>query len=98
MKSQNIDAHLHKIEDLLKAQNLEPLSFEQASTYLGLSKSYLYKLTASNRVPFYKPNGKKIFFSKTELNKWIFKNKIKSDSELKEEAEQYLPKRRIILK
>lgn len=98
MKPEGITIQLHKIEDLLKAHNLEPLSFEQASTYLGLSKSYLYKLTASNRIPFYKPNGKKIFFSKTELNKWIFKNKIKSESELKEEAEQYLPKRRNVLK
>ena len=67
MKTQNIGSQLNKIEDLLKAQNQEPLSFEQASNYLGLSKSYLY-------------------------------NKIKSDSELKEEAEHYLPKRRNTLK
>ncbi len=31
---------------------------------------------------YYKPGEKKIFFSKKDLNEWIFKNRIKSDSEL----------------
>ena len=31
------------------------LSFEEASRFLNLSKSYLYKLTSGNLIPHYKP-------------------------------------------
>ncbi len=34
------------------------LSFDEASSFLNLSKSYLYKLTAGNLIPHYKPQGK----------------------------------------
>ena len=35
----------------------EVLTTAEASAYLGLSESYLYKLTSSKRIPHYKPNG-----------------------------------------
>lgn len=38
------------------------LSFDEASTFLNLSKSYLYKLTAGNLIPHYKPQGKMLYF------------------------------------
>ena len=31
------------------------LSFDEASKFLNLSKSYLYKLTSGNLIPHYKP-------------------------------------------
>ncbi|RHI02729.1 DNA-binding protein, partial [Bacteroides sp. AM16-24] len=34
------------------------LSFDEASKFLNLSKSYLYKLTSGNLIPHYKPHGK----------------------------------------
>ena len=34
------------------------LSFDEASTFLNLSKSYLYKLTSGNLIPHYKPQGR----------------------------------------
>lgn len=37
------------------------LSFEEASRFLNLSKSYLYKLTSGNLIPHYKPQGKTLF-------------------------------------
>ena len=33
------------------------LSFDEASRFLNLSKSYLYKLTSGNLIPHYKPQG-----------------------------------------
>lgn len=89
MKPQNVTTQLNRIEEILKFQNAEPISFEEASKYLNVSKSYLYKLTCKNQIPFYKPGGKKIFFEKSELNKWILKGRIKSQSELDELANDY---------
>lgn len=47
------------------------LSFKEACSYLGLSKSYLYKLTSSDIIPFSKPNGKKIYFDREKLDEWM---------------------------
>lgn len=43
------------------------LSFEEASRFLNLSKSYLYKLTSGNLIPHYKPQGKMLYFERAEL-------------------------------
>lgn len=47
------------------------LSFDEASKFLNLSKSYLYKLTSGNLIPHYKPQGKMLYFEKVELEAWL---------------------------
>ena len=89
MKQENLTTQLNRIEEILKFQNAEPINFETASNYLSISKSYLYKLTSKNQIPYYKPNGKKIYFEKSELNKWLLKNRIKPESELKQDVIDY---------
>ena len=66
---------LSTIEDVLKRKDDKPLTFKDACSYLGYAPSYLYKLTYKNIVPHYKPTGKIIFFSKNELDEWIFKSR-----------------------
>lgn len=46
------------------------LSVKQAVSFLGISKSTLYKLTSSKQINFYKPKGK-IFFKKDDLINYI---------------------------
>ncbi len=90
MKSQNLTNQLNRIEKILTEQADKPLSFDEACKYLNISKSYLYKCTCKNSIPFYKPGGKKIFFSKNDLDQWIFKNRIKSESELESQINDKL--------
>ena len=47
------------------------LSFDEASKFLNLSKSYLYKLTSGNLIPHYKPQGKMLFFERADLEAWL---------------------------
>ena len=47
------------------------LSFDEASKFLNLSKSYLYKLTSGNLIPHYKPQGKMLYFEKAELEAMV---------------------------
>ena len=54
------------------------LSFDEASTFLNLSKSYLYKLTSGNLIPHYKPQGKMLYFEKSELEAWLRQNPVKT--------------------
>jgi len=92
MKQENLTTQLKRIEEILTFQNAEPINFVEACKHLSISKSYLYKLTCKNQIPYYKPNGKKIYFEKAELNKWLLKNRIKPDSELKQMASDYSSK------
>lgn len=56
--------------------NKEFLSFKETASFLNLSESYLYRLTHLNKIPFYRPLGKKIYFKITELNQFLGKNKV----------------------
>ena len=51
------------------------LTFEEACSYMGISESLLYKLTAAKEVPHYKPRGKMLYFDKEELDSWLLQNK-----------------------
>jgi excisionase family DNA binding protein len=79
---------LDRLEKLLIA-NKEVLTFEETCDYTGISRSYLYKLTASGNIPHSKPNGKMIFFEKKKLNAWLLQNGRKSNNEIETEALNY---------
>ena len=52
----------------------EVLTAAEASAYLGLSESYIYKLTSLKQIPHYKPNGKLVYFNRKELCEWAMRN------------------------
>lgn len=66
------------------------LSFEEASRFLNLSKSYLYKLTSGNLIPHYKPQGKMLYFERAELEAWLRRNPVKTRTQIEAEAQQYV--------
>ena len=68
-------------------QSKPVLNLEEASIYLGISRSMLYKMTHAGKIDFYKPEGKLIFFEKESLLNWARKNKVKSDETTQAEAE-----------
>jgi len=86
MKNTNVTEQLTRIEEILKGQAERVMNFNEACKYLNISKSYGYKLTCRNIIPYYKPNGKLIYFSKIELDKWILRGKNKSIDELEAET------------
>ncbi|MFZ4590921.1 MAG: helix-turn-helix domain-containing protein [Ignavibacteria bacterium] len=94
MKPQkNLEKELAEIKNLLTEQQTMPLGVVETCLYLGISKAYLYKLTCMKQIPYYKPNGKMLYFKKTELDVWLFRNKHKSHSELKIEADNIIKER-----
>ena len=72
----------------------DALTFNEASRLLDLSKSYLYKLTHSRQIPHYKPNGKKIYFKRSDLENWLFRNRVSTADELEQQAEKLISKGR----
>lgn len=62
------------------------LTFDEACQYLGVSESLLYKLTSTKDVPHFKPRGKMLYFSKTELDAWLSQNPVKTLAQASQEA------------
>lgn len=84
---------LDRIEKLIIA-NKTVLTLDEAVEYTGISRSYLYKLTAKGEIPFSKPRGKLLYFSREKLDQWLLSNAHKSSMELKNEALEYTFRRR----
>lgn len=83
---------LESIEKMLYEQNMlqkEVLNFNEAAVYLEVSHSHLYKLTSTGTIPAYKPNGKKLYFNRQELNKWLLSNRQTSLSDIEEKVSQF---------
>lgn len=69
------------------------LTSDEAAVYLGVSKSFLYKLTMRKEIPHYKPNGKLCFFGRLELNRWVEQSKCSTAIELTDKAMAYTQKK-----
>ena len=84
-----IDERLKNIESLLLTKKTA-LSFEEVAVYTGLSKSYLYKLTSTGGIPCYKPQGKHIYFNRTEIDSWLLQNRRATNAEIEAQAISYI--------
>lgn len=84
---------LQKIADLTTARTLfatkEVLTTEETAKYLGISKSYLYKLTMLRAIPHFKPMGKMCYFNRREVEAWLQSNRVSSDAEITSKAMAY---------
>ena len=83
MSFEKIIQKLEKLEEIICKQEPEFYSIQEASVFLKISKSTLYKLTANREIPFYQPNGKLIYFKKSDLFDWLSKNKRRTINEIK---------------
>ena len=93
-----MDEILKRLTDLqllIESQGInqkEVLNMVEASKYLELSVSHLYKLTSAGTIPYYKPNGKKLYFKRQEIDAWLLSNKQASNDEIEQQANEYLLK------
>lgn len=80
---------LRKAISLNIAQQKEMLNVQELSDYIGMSTSSIYKLVYNNVIPFYKPNGKILYFDREEINTWLRQNKSQSIPQLEQKALEY---------
>lgn len=65
----------------------------EAAQYLKLSNATLYGMTCKRTIPFYK-HGHKLYFKKSELEKWLSQGRVKTRDEITEEVSPILAPRR----
>ncbi|MEZ4885231.1 MAG: helix-turn-helix domain-containing protein [Chitinophagales bacterium] len=69
------------------------LNANEAARFLQISKHTLYRMTSNNEVPFFK-RGKKLYFKRSELLKWIEAGKQKTVEEVLADTDDYLMNRK----
>ncbi len=79
---------LREVREMLQAKERRPIGVIEACKYLDISKAYLYKLTSENRLACFKPNGKKIYFLKEDLDSWAFRHRSRTLEELRADAKR----------
>lgn len=87
------EQEMKEIADMVTANmalyNKEVLTFEETALYLGVSKSHLYKLTMKGEIPHFKPRGKMCYFNRLEMEAWLQRNRVATDSEISRKATNY---------
>ncbi|MFI5251949.1 MAG: helix-turn-helix domain-containing protein [Bacteroidota bacterium] len=78
-----------ELEALKKSIHLHQkkyLTVPEAAIYMGLSVSYIYKLSSSFELPSCKPHGKLVYFLKDDLDHFMSRNRRKSQDEMERAA------------
>ena len=70
-----------RLEEILLSKK-PVLNIKDLCDYTGYSRSYIYKLTSRNVIPYFKPSGKMVFFEREEIDSWLLRNK----QEVKEQS------------
>ncbi len=77
-----------KVNSTLSAKNV--LTAKDVCLLADLSKSYLYKLTCTHQIPYYKGNGSKIYFDRKEVENWMKQNRYQTTTEAEQKAVNYV--------
>lgn len=74
----SVQRRLDRLEAIIEcsatARVKRMLNTEEAASFLGMTVDGLRGLTSKKLIPFYKPNGKNIYFDVDELVAWQKKN------------------------
>lgn len=93
----SMSEELKQVADIVTANTIfctkEVLTSDEAAKYMGVSKSYLYKLTMKQQIPHFKPMGKICYFNRLELEQWLQSNRVSTASEIKQQAQSFCMKK-----
>lgn len=92
MTKEEITAIADRVSANINGNAKDVLTSEEAARYMGISRSYLYKLTMRREIPHFKPTGKCVYFNRAELEQWLQNNRVASVDEAKGQAEAYCRK------
>ena len=77
-----------------QSQQASPmLSAQDTARYLGLAVSTVYKYSHGRIIPYYKPNGRDIFFKQSDLDSFLESKRYSSKEEIEARADDYLVNR-----
>lgn len=78
---EKLTEHMKMIEKYIYVGK-EIFTVEEAAAYLGVSTSFIYRLTSGKQINVLRPSGKLLFIDREELLNWVRKFEQLSDEEL----------------
>ena len=91
MELLEIKNELQELKNLTLLGVKQALTMNDASLFTGLSKSHIYKLVCTKKIPYYKSDGGKLtYFDKDEVTKWMLQNRVSTSSEIEAQAINYV--------
>lgn len=82
----DIQRRLERIERLAALSSKLVLTIEETALLTDYSVKYLYKLSYQRDIPHYK-QGKRLFFHRTELERWMLRERVYTREEEAQAAE-----------
>ncbi|WP_312321657.1 hypothetical protein [Soonwooa sp.] len=84
----------HLLEEVteLKEQlglNKDTFNVKDFSAYSGIKESFIYKIVGQQLISYSKPNGKMLFFSKSDVDDYLRQNPVKAKSEISKDAIEF---------
>ncbi|MDI1318086.1 helix-turn-helix domain-containing protein [Flavobacterium sp.] len=96
-KLENIEKSLEDLKNKgieTPSNKLDIFNTEEVADYIRLTVPTIYGLVHRNKIPYCK-KGKKLYFVKSDIDKWILEGRNKTTSELNLLADKYLMKHRL---
>lgn len=62
------------------------LNTDEVVELTGYTKEYIYKLVWEKRIPHYKPNKKRLFFERGEIENWMLQGRVMTKAEAEQKA------------
>ncbi len=85
----NVCLKTNKDKQITQSESDNPLSIKDVAALTGLKVATLYGYCQRREIPYHK-TGNRLRFFKPQIISWIKKGRIKTVSEIEEEAEEYL--------
>lgn len=92
MTQEEIKQTASELADKVIFTTKEVLTSDEAARYMGIARSYLYKLTMTRKIPHYKPMGKVCYFNRKELEGFLQGNRVATAAEINSQAQAFCMK------
>lgn len=78
---------LHELKQLTVLGAKTVLTMGDVCMLANISKSHLYKLVCSRKIPYYKSEGGKMtYFNRQEIENWLLAYRVPTEAELEQKA------------
>ncbi len=84
-----IEKRFDRLENLVLCTQKKVLTIDEVCALTALSKSTIYKLTMSGKIPHYK-QAKHLYFDRIEIEDWLKENRGFNVSEINKKSSTYL--------
>lgn len=84
-----IDMKFVELMKAIKTSRRDVIDINEAAEFTALSRSAIYKKVSKGEIPCYKRDGK-VYFRRSELEKWLTACRVSSNDEIASKASLYV--------